>query len=351
LLKLIYAGALVFICDIVTPGQTGQTSGLRELEQGSGVLPIGSYRVVNIELAKGEPSWSEHVEKALAHIDEAKLGKTDTSKIRLALRSRIGKYPIKSSPSGLADSYEDILHGGRIIERAIRRSAILQTNVDTGLHIDYRVEPLDRNGEYRISTNLGPAHGFSKEVEHKVVERGILAVAGLNLRVQLMNGLEALTGFKDNDAELLETKLSILANEYNGETVEERMGRVITLGGLGPVTRAGGIKVDVDRLMKYRASEDCEKFRVWLKTIDERSDDEIAAEFTRVRNKIALAIGSPLGKAIRFIVTTAAGAIPGAGIVAGPALTATDTFLLDRVLGRPGPTAYLGKKYPPMFRL
>jgi hypothetical protein len=348
LLKLIYAGAIVFICDIVTPGQTGQTSGLQSPEQGSGVLPTGSYRVVNVELAKGEPHRSQYLEKALTEVEAAQVPKTDRSRIKLALRSRIAVYPVTASIAALADSYRDIALGGPLVERAIRRSVAMQTGVDPGPGVGYSAEQLGRDGEFRIETALDLKSKFSAEVEHKVVERAILAVAGLNQRVHLMQGFSALTGFKDSDAELLESKLSILADTYNADSIEERMARVVTLGNLSNPTHAS--VVDVDRLMKYRATEECSQFRIWLRSSDERSDREIAAEFNAVRSKIAIAIGSPIGKAIRFLVSTAAGVVPVAGAIAGPTVSAADAFLLDRIVGRPGPVAFLGKKYPPIFR-
>ncbi|MDY7540855.1 hypothetical protein QN345_03490 [Cryobacterium sp. 10I1] len=350
LLKLIYAGALVFICDVATTGQTGQTNNIQETTRRRGILPLGSFHLVNVQLAKGQPYRDEYVAKSLKEVDAAGVGRAETSKLKMALRSRMLEYPQDASQVGLGDVIANVLRGDVIVEQAIRRSALMQTHIDPGASFDYQAFPLDGDGEFRITTNFGRIHGFSEEVEHKVVERGVLAVAGLNQRVQLMRSFEALTGFKDDDAVLLNLKLSFLASDHNARAVEARFGRVVTLGHVSPTDRTGSLRVNVDRLLRYRNSGECAEFRTWLKDLDKRSDDEIAHEFLSVRKQMALSIGSPLGKAIRFVLTTVAGAVPVLGAIAGPLLSATDSFLVERIVGRPGPTAYLGRQYPAIFR-
>jgi hypothetical protein len=49
-------------------------------------------------------------------------------------------------------------------------------------------------------------------------------------------------------------------------------------------------------------------------------------------------------------MTSGAGAIPVVGIAAGPVLTAGDSFLLARIIGKPGPAMFLSKNYRSIFR-
>jgi hypothetical protein len=55
------------------------------------------------------------------------------------------------------------------------------------------------------------------------------------------------------------------------------------------------------------------------------------------------------GKVIRFLTTTGLGLVPGAGIVLGPAASAADTFVVDRLLKKSGIVTFVGKMYPALF--
>jgi hypothetical protein len=58
------------------------------------------------------------------------------------------------------------------------------------------------------------------------------------------------------------------------------------------------------------------------------------------------AIRSPAGKTVRFLSTTAAGLVlPPVGI----ALSGLDTFLTEKIVPEPGPTAFLGQLYSSVF--
>jgi hypothetical protein len=61
-------------------------------------------------------------------------------------------------------------------------------------------------------------------------------------------------------------------------------------------------------------------------------------------------LGGSGGKVTRFLVTSGAGFIPVAGLAAGPAVTAADSFLLERLIGKPGPAVFLSKRYPSIFK-
>jgi hypothetical protein len=66
---------------------------------------------------------------------------------------------------------------------------------------------------------------------------------------------------------------------------------------------------------------------------------------TNVSERIADAIRSPTGKAVRFAATAAADVVPFGGLVVG----AVDTFVLDKLLPQPGPVSFLGAAYRSIF--
>lgn len=105
--------------------------------------------------------------------------------------------------------------------------------------------------------------------------------------------------------------------------------------------------IDVDKLLELRNRAELREFRAWLRSIDTESDAEIAARFNDVRAQVAEVLQSTEGRAVRFLVTGAAGF---AGLLPSTTVSAVDTFLFDRLLGRPGPAAFISRHYPSIFR-
>ncbi len=88
-------------------------------------------------------------------------------------------------------------------------------------------------------------------------------------------------------------------------------------------------------------------FRSWLRRLDHQTDDEIAAEFADLRAHAAEVLRSPTGRAVRFLIASAAGLV---GLVPGLAVGGADAFLIDKIVGRPGPAAFVSRWYPSIFR-
>jgi len=171
-------------------------------------------------------------------------------------------------------------------------------------------------------------------------------MAGLTQRINLMQEFNAVTGFQDDELPLLDARLSFLSRALDPTEDERRFDRVVLLAGLPDLHQlAPGI--DVDKLLKLRASRDWTEFRSWLRQIDTETDSEIEARFTDVRAQAAAAMQSTRGRAVRFVVTLAAGFL---GLIPGLAVSTGDAFLVDRLLGRPGPAVFLGRSYPSIFR-
>ncbi len=105
----------------------------------------------------------------------------------------------------------------------------------------------------------------------------------------------------------------------------------------------------MDSLLKVRDSAECKEFREWLSTLRDVTDDEIKHMVAGLRSRMAGMATSPLGKLVRFATTTGIGLIPGAGLIAGPAAGAIDSFLVEKVLPRSGVVAFLTETYPSLF--
>jgi hypothetical protein len=69
---------------------------------------------------------------------------------------------------------------------------------------------------------------------------------------------------------------------------------------------------------------------------------------SKLRDLLRGAVHSPAGKGVRFAATTGVGLIPGAQLAA-LGVGALDSFVLEKLIPEPGPTAFLSRLYPTIF--
>ena len=102
----------------------------------------------------------------------------------------------------------------------------------------------------------------------------------------------------------------------------------------------------VDQLLKLRDSSEAREFREWLRRSEDLTEKEINDQVAGLRARAGLKTTGKGGKAIRFLLTTVAGAVnPVLGLVSG----ALDTFGLDSLLPRSGIAAFVNELYPSLF--
>jgi len=344
-LRLIYSGALRFIGDVLTAGQVGQAANV-EGTAGDGILPLGSFRLAAITLAKGSEYRNQYLDNALDQIGLLRVRPEEASKLRLALRSRLEEYPTEATRKSLIESVEDIVGGNAMLRGSVRDSAIKLAGSDPGPDFDLSAVRLDDESDFRVQSDLQHRLAITPEQEHKIVERAALGIAGFNQRLHLMNSLEALTGFRDDERQLFDRKVALVARELNAANRQDSFSRVVTLGALERYAQGTQPTIDVKRLMKLRESPEVHELRAWVATVGSLTDQDIASQFSSRRGLIAARLGSPFGRAVRFVVATGVG---GPSPVAGFAASAIDTFFIDRVIGRPGPAVFLGRAYPSIF--
>lgn len=200
---------------------------------------------------------------------------------------------------------------------------------------------------FHIKVTIPEVLGLSSEKKHLLLQQSVNAVANLNQRLAEMAAYSALTGFLESEAPLLFGKLAGILSPQNPNIAEEQFKRVVEIANV-PDFKPGQ-KIDIEKLMKIRESEECRNFRGWLSTAEDISDEEIRNLAEGMRNKLGSLASSYGGKAVRLAATTLIGLIPGAGLVLGPAAGAVDSFLVDRVLPRSGILAFLTETYPSLF--
>jgi len=106
--------------------------------------------------------------------------------------------------------------------------------------------------------------------------------------------------------------------------------------------------VDAERLLRLRASPECHEFRAWLRDSDGISDDAVQDLLPGLRDRLGSVVRGRGVRAARFVVSSGAGLA--AGDPTGTGVSVVDSFIIDRLLPRPGPLAWLALKYPSVFK-
>lgn len=346
--ELLDSGAVRVICDAMVIGQIGQTAGLQTTIRRGGPLPLGSIRLATVSSANRR----DYLHGCLQEVHKAQIPMKAAKQLKAYLASKLLEYPRGAGQAGLDDTLFDLRNRPWEMWDGVRAMVRRETDTDPGPNpgSDFSAEELTHEGDFRIITDLGTRLGLPDGVEHRCVEGGVLAVAQLNQRINLMKNFEAVTGFKDDDVALFERKAAFVWSQMNPASQEGRLDRVIAIAGLPDLsTLPAGTAIRVDHLLRLRDSDECRQLRQWVRNIDSETDEQIEAEFGSIRAKLASITGGAPGRAVRFLVTTGVGQIPLVGNIAGLALSAADSFLLDRIIGKRGPTTFLGRSYRSLF--
>jgi hypothetical protein len=201
-----------------------------------------------------------------------------------------------------------------------------------------------------VVTNLPSAFGLDEDEAHKLVERALLGVAGLEQRLELVRSFEAVTGLQSAQVALLEERLDFLWSQLEPNAQQGRLERVVDIAGLPSLKNLPeGTQLDVERLLAIRSSSECHALRRWLREIDRETNEEIAERFRSIRERAAAITHGRTGETVRFLIEAGSGAIPLVGLAVSPALTLADKYLLDKVIGRPGPAMFLSRQYRSLF--
>jgi hypothetical protein len=107
-------------------------------------------------------------------------------------------------------------------------------------------------------------------------------------------------------------------------------------------------------LLKIRESDECRAFKEWLSGSKALSDKELRERVSGFGRRIRQSVHSKVGKAVRFVVSNGLGIGLGlvsgpVGLVAGVAVSAADSFLLERLIPKDSVISFLSESYPSLF--
>ncbi|HTP27212.1 MAG TPA: hypothetical protein VMK12_16360 [Anaeromyxobacteraceae bacterium] len=339
--ELLKSGRIKFLTQTMFTGNIGQYT-----ERTNGpVLPWGCYCFSAMRAS----STKEMISTQLHQIDEVSgLRVKQAQKLRKLTSEHLAGFPDDTGRVAEQQFKEDFANNVPALKRGISLAVQKEYGVElTPQEFSLNMVRLAES-DWRAESDLGNRLGLGEEELHEVVGNGLSAACALNVRLQVMQALSAVSGFQnDGELPLLDDRLAYLARQIDPNVQEGRFVRVREITGIpDPDPDPDVHDVDLPRLLEITSGPEVLEFRRWLRTVDAVSDEELADAFHPVRDALGEAVRTPIGKGARFATTTVVGAVfPPAAIPLG----LLDTFLTEKVLPGPGPTAFLSQLYPSIF--
>lgn len=339
--------ALQIHCDAVTVGQVGQLD-MPELRNKNKPLPLGSFRFAIVKRF----DWQQFINDRLREVDSVPtLSPQQKRNLKNTIYESVVKPPDDFGNSTLDQTLMEL--SGNISLGKITTAKILSERLNKAVapsDFELMLHPIG-NTEFQTDTDIAQRFDLSPLDEHKIVERGLLAIGGLNHRIEEMYAYNALSGFLPGEVPIFGQKLAFLADALSPNVPVRKFQRVLEIVGF-PALEVTSAKpfLDAEKLLEVRDTIECQEFRVWLSTLDSVSDSEIASRINSLRAKISSFLHTDAGENLRFWGTTGIGFIPVAGNIVGTGASLLDHFLIDKILPYSGPASFINVLYPSIFK-
>ncbi|HEY2362529.1 MAG TPA: hypothetical protein VGK36_15520 [Candidatus Angelobacter sp.] len=348
---LLQENALKLYCESYAIGETGRARADLNFTDNNKRLPLGSYSYSVIRV-RGQDERIRHKIDAFAQAPGV------SPAARLYLAGEIEKHlilmPDAFSKTVFDGFYSDLRTRPEVVKNGLE--AELKRLGLKPKRLRSRIEECEPE-DFRLVTNMQDAYGLSETMVHQIGDRVLMALAHLNWKMAVMQTHSALVGINEADQQLLYGKLGLLAELVQPSVKREaQFQRVISLFDV-PVARLGHSKLDAEKLLRLRESDDLRAFRDWLAHTDDLTDRQIEDRMAGFRATLKAALTSTYGRVIRFIVSnglqfavTATTSNPVAGQLASLGIDALDTFLLERLTPKDTILSFLGDEYPSVFK-
>ncbi|MCE5310894.1 MAG: hypothetical protein LLG20_24900 [Acidobacteriales bacterium] len=339
---LLKSGRLRIHCQAVSIGQTGQ-AGILEARALRGTLPLGSYSFSVIRIA----DTRQYLHTCLQELHKTRASLKEIIKLKREVVDALVPWPNDAGKQAVSQLTMDLRANSPIVSSAVELAFRKEYRI-TGLAqpLALRVEEVAQ-GDFRVHTNLRTL-GFDELAAHKMVERGLLGLGGLNHRVEEMQTHAAVSGFIDGECPLFEARLGFLLKEIAPSAQWENFQRVVEIAGL-PEFIPSIDRIDAVRLLEVLDTRECREFREWVGTLGKATDPEIKQRVRSLRARVGAVLHTGVGRSLRFIVSTGLGAIHPLGTVAGAVASAVDSFLIDQILPSSGIHTFVNQMYPSIF--
>jgi hypothetical protein len=205
----------------------------------------------------------------------------------------------------------------------------------------------DLGGMQRFETNLRTMLGINLEEEHGMLAEVVKATSNLNQRIADMAEYDAISHFEVSEAPLLFGKVHSLVGQLNPKFDEQAFLRVIGVTDIPKLIE--NRRIDVEELLRIKATDECREFRTWLAATDSVDDEKLKRLLRGFRARAASFIATNSGKLLRLGVNTGLGLIPGYGSFVALSEGVADSFLLEKLLPSPGVLTFLNNAMPSIF--
>jgi hypothetical protein len=338
---LLESGRIRLVNDMLLIANLGQTA----VRTNGPVLPLGSY---SISALRATPP-REFLSRQLHRIDAVPgLTSRQAQKLRQLTGTRLVSNPEEAVRLTQDQIPRDFEANPPLLKMSIALALRREFKIDLDpSRFELSLERLSE-WDWRTETDLARITKLTTQQIHNVVGNGLSAASLLNVRLALMRNFTALSGFQVNELPLFEEKLEFIIREFDPDLQGKRFDRVREIVGLPDVSNEPAVQdVDMTKLIEITSGPEVRAFRQWVRTSDSLTDEELADLVHPVRDALGKAIRTPAAKAVRLATTTGVGvALPPAGI----GLSVLDTFLVDKVMPRPGPTAFLSRLSRSVFQ-
>jgi uncharacterized small protein (DUF1192 family) len=347
-IDILNSGLLKLDCDTTVLAEISRLKASKSKKR-KGSIKLGSFSFANVMSAQKK----QYVSSCLECISSIPgITFKQKKKLKRAIVDQILPFPENSGQQSITNFRQDVTSNRPVVKSAIihqikKQKNLTVNNTELQAHFTQGIEEED---EFDSETNISSLIGLSEDETHKILQSALFGVGTLNRRIENMQCYNALSGFIDDEVPLFEEKLSFLEKLVSPNTPVKEFQRVISITGLPDFDhiKNGSSKINIEKFLKVRDSEECRNFREWIASLESTTDEEIKERTLSLRTKIASAIHSPMGGAIRFLATTAFG-FAGASEAVNIGVDALDNFLLDKILPKGGVATFIHKMYPSIF--
>jgi hypothetical protein len=335
LIQLFQSGALKLYCESFMIGETGRARADLRLAGNNKRLPLSSYSF-SVLRVQGQ---QQKIESGLARFG---------SPLQNEAANTLLFIDQQEFTKQVFDGFYADLRGTSDIVKCAVEIELRSLGIKPK-RLKVEIEEIESE-DFKAVHNLHSQYGLSEAKSHEVILKSLLAIGGLNQRFAEMMTHSALSGIRDNDLPLLQGKLNLVA-ALAGDVShsEKRLERVVALAGL-PNPVFGETRIDVDKLLGLRDSDECRAFRDWLAQSDSLSDKEIRERVKSLSSKIKLFLNTVPGKLTRFFVSAGLSLAPGVGPVLGIGASVVDAFILDKLAPKDAIVSFLSDSYPSVFK-
>lgn len=192
---------------------------------------------------------------------------------------------------------------------------------------------------FAAETNLAEVLGVNRAEAHELIGPALAAYVGSHMQFDLLSGISAVGELRDVDAQFLERRSDLFAQLVTDQRPAQflRALEIREVPGLSP-----GDRLDSHQLLKLREHPDTMAFRDWLRHAGQLDDAVVRELLGGWRAKLAMLATGPGGRVVRWLASTGLGVVTMPG---GIALSAADSFLVDKLIAPPGPAAFVDRHY------